>query len=201
MVLELDDGENRLTPAALGVWESALEQALEPDVTALVTTGSGKFYSNGLDIASITEPYLERVTTLLARLVALPVVTVAAVNGHAFGAGAMLLLAHDSRVMRTDRGYVCLPEIDLGMPFPPLMSALVRGKLPAATAQEAMTFGLRYAGPQALAGGFVGAIAGEADLLPAALAVARERGGKQRAALGVIKADLYSGILALGGCD
>ena len=197
LVLELDDGENRLTSGALAVWEEALEQAADPDVTALVTTGAGKFYSNGLEISEITDPYLDRVVTLLARLLTLPVVTVAAVNGHAFGAGAMLLLAHDARVMRADRGYVCLPEVDLGMPFPPLMSALVRGKLPPASAQEAMTFGLRYPGPAAQAAGFVGGTAAEHEVLPAALALAADRGGKNRDALGVIKTDLYADVLAL----
>ena len=43
--------------------------------------------------------------------------TVAAVQGHAFGAGAMLATSHDFRVMRADRGFYCLPEVQLNMPF------------------------------------------------------------------------------------
>jgi enoyl-CoA hydratase/carnithine racemase len=45
--------------------------------------------------------------------------TVAAVNGHAFAAGGMMMLAHDFRVMRSDRGYFCLNEVDLGLPLAP----------------------------------------------------------------------------------
>jgi len=37
--------------------------------------------------------------------------------GHAFAAGALLSLAHDYRVMRTGRGWFCLPEIKLKMFF------------------------------------------------------------------------------------
>jgi enoyl-CoA hydratase/carnithine racemase len=46
-----------------------------------------------------------------------PVPTVAAINGHAFGAGSMLAIAHDFRVMRVDRGYYCFPEVDIRIPF------------------------------------------------------------------------------------
>jgi enoyl-CoA hydratase/carnithine racemase len=55
------------------------------------------------------------------------------------------------RVMRADRGFFCLPEVDLGLSFAPGMSALVRARLAPAVAHEAMTTGRRYGGEQALA--------------------------------------------------
>jgi Delta3-Delta2-enoyl-CoA isomerase len=66
---------------------------------------------------------------LLARVLVAPVPTVAAVNGHAFGAGSMLGIAHDVRVMRVDRGYYCFPEVDIHIPFMPGMAALIQAKL------------------------------------------------------------------------
>ena len=91
------------------------------DARALVTVGTGKHYSNGFDLDFLgalprgdLEAFMDRVLRLLTRLLTFPVPTVAAVNGHAFGIGAMLALAHDRRVMRADRGWFCLPEIDLG---------------------------------------------------------------------------------------
>ena len=56
----------------------------------------GKFYSNGLDLDWVLahpdqwSAYVADVQALLARVLALPMPTVAAVTGHAFGAGAML---------------------------------------------------------------------------------------------------------------
>jgi enoyl-CoA hydratase/carnithine racemase len=204
LVLSNDDGENRFTQAGLTSWEQAIDEVEKDDaVTAFVSTGAGKFYSNGLDVDELSgadgRAYVDRVCVLMARVLALPVVTVAAVNGHAFGAGAMMLLAHDFRVMREDRGFFCLPEVDLGLPFTPFMSSLVRTKLAPLAAQEAMTTAHRYGGSAALASGIVHAIGAEDQVLPQALALANERGGKQRAALATIKADIYSAVLALSG--
>jgi enoyl-CoA hydratase/carnithine racemase len=108
------------------------------------------------------------------------------------------VLAHDLRVMRDDRGFFCLPEVDMGLPFTPFMSALVRTKLAPLAAQEAMTTGLRYGGQLALERGIVHAVATEDAVLTTAVSLAQERGGKQRAALGTIKADLYAAVSALG---
>lgn len=38
-------------------------------------------------------------------------------TGHAFALGALLALAHDYRVMRTKRGWFCLPEVKHSMRF------------------------------------------------------------------------------------
>ena len=102
---------------------------------ALVTAATGKFFSNGLDLEWLgahgdqNEDYIARVHALFARVLALPVVTVAALQGHTFAAGAMLALAHDLRVMRADRGFWCLPEADIGIPFATGMSALIQARL------------------------------------------------------------------------
>ena len=102
--------------------------------------------------------YVERVQALFEKVLTLPVPTVAAVNGHAFGAGAMLAMAHDWRVMRSDRGYVCFPEVDIRIPFTVGMNALVMAKLTPRAAVDAMTTGRRYAADAAVAAGLVDAV-------------------------------------------
>jgi enoyl-CoA hydratase/carnithine racemase len=121
-------------------------------------------------------------------------VTVAAINGHAFAAGAMLALSHDFRVMRADKGYVCLPEVDLGtgLPLTPGMAALLDARLPRATVHEALVTGRRYNAHEATERGFVQVTRPEGDVVPYAVEMARELAGKHRATLGAIKRGLYA---------
>ncbi len=108
----------------------------------------------------------------------------------------MLALAHDFRVMRADRGYFCLPEIDLNIAFTRGMSGLIQAKLSKRTAHEAMTTGRRYGGTDALAAGVVDAVAHEDDVLSAALELARPLASKAGPTLATIKARMYAEALA-----
>lgn len=203
-ILHLNPGdENRFHPDWLAEVEAALTEAEEAaGPRALVTVGSGKFWSTGLDLDWLMRneaeaaAYLDSVSALLARTLASPVVTVAALNGHAFGAGAMWALAHDIRVMRADRGFFCLPEVDLGLSFTPGMSALIRARLTPAAAHEAMTTGRRYGGEQALPAGIVDAVADADRLHAAAVDLARPLAGKANPVRSEIKETLYAETLA-----
>ncbi len=150
-MLHLGDGENRFNRQFVDDVAALIEQAAQaPPPRALVTVAGGKIWSNGLDLEWMSQnteaigPLLESVHALYARLLGLGVPTVAALQGHAFAGGAMLALAHDTRVMRADRGWFCLPEVDINIPFTPGMSALITARLPRNTAHEAMTTGRRY---------------------------------------------------------
>ncbi|KUH94351.1 enoyl-CoA hydratase-related protein [Mycobacterium sp. IS-3022] len=202
-VLTLGADENRFHPDRLAAINSALDEVEATDgPKAVVTTGEGKFYSNGLDLdfmaanPDAAEANLADVHALFARVLAFPAPIVAAVQGHAFAAGAMLALAHDLIVMRADRGYFCLPEVDLGIPFTAGMNALIRSRLPIATAHEAMTTARRYGGDDALAAGIVAQTAGEADVVDAAVHRAEALAAKAGAVFGTIKARLYAEVIA-----
>lgn len=39
-------------------------------------------------------------------------------TGHAFGAGAVFAIAHDYRVMNSERGWICWNEVDINIPIP-----------------------------------------------------------------------------------
>ncbi len=132
---------------------------------------------------------------MLARVLTLPVVTVAALQGHAFAAGAMLSLAHDFRVMRVDRGYWCLPEADINIPFSPGMSALIQSRLAPQVAHEAMVTARRYGGPDALAAGIVDRTADEGAVRDAAVDLAGAYTGKAGATIGTIKARMYAPVV------
>ncbi|BBW99769.1 enoyl-CoA hydratase [Mycolicibacterium moriokaense] len=202
-VLTLGDDENRFHPDRLAAINAALDEVEAADgAKAVVTTGVGKFYSNGLDLdfmaanPDAAEANLNDVHALFARVLAFPAPIIAAVQGHAFAAGAMLTLAHDQIVMRADRGYFCLPEVDLGIPFTAGMNALIRSRLPSATAHEAMTTARRYGGEDAQRAGIVAATAGEGEVLGTAVARAEALAPKAGAVFGAIKARLYAEVIA-----
>lgn len=200
-VLDLGADENRFHPDWLTEVDSALTE-VEADPAPLVTTASGRIYSNGLDLEWLgqhgeeLQSYVGRVHGLLARMLEFPVPTVAAIPGHAFAAGAMLALAHDFRIMRADRGFFCLPEVDINIPFTPGMAALIQSKLVPATAHEAMTTGRRFGGEVAATAGLVDAAVPETEVLAAALVRARELTGKNPRTLQAIKSQMYTGPLA-----
>lgn len=197
--LDLGADENRFTPDWMEQLHAGLDEVLaSPDPAVLLTRGTGKFFSNGLDLDWLgAHPeelgsYVDRIHAMFSRLLTLPVPTVAAVNGHAFGGGAMLAMCHDFRVMRQDRGYWCLPESDINIPFTPGMNALLLAKLTPRSQVLAMTTGHRFGGPEALAREIVDATAGEADVLATATGIVEPLAGKDRATLGTIKETLYA---------
>jgi len=203
-ILDIGADENRFHPD----WIASVSRALD-DVEkaegprALVTAATGKFYSNGLDLDWLGahlerhEDYIESVHALLARLLSLPVITVAALQGHTFAAGAMFSLAHDFRVMRADRGYWCLPEADIGLPFTPAMSALIQARLSPQAAHTAMVTARRYGGHDALAAGIVDRTAGEDAVRATAVDLAAAHAGKAGDTLATIKSRMYASALDL----
>ncbi len=119
-VLDLGDGQNRFHPDWIRSVNAALDEVeAAGDHRALVSVATGKIYSNGLDLEWLSAnldqlyDYVTCVQQLFARVLSLPMISVAALQGHTFAAGAIFSMAHDFRVMRADRGYWCLPEVDI----------------------------------------------------------------------------------------
>lgn len=202
-----DAPDNAFSPDFLDSLDAAFDEVEASEgPAALVTTGAGKFYSNGLDLSVVasdpaSDPaglpaYVSRAQRVFARVLRLELPTVAAVNGHAFGAGAMLALSHDHRVMRADRGFWNLPEAQLGMPFPPGMNALITTRLPHTVASTAMLTSKRYAADEAIAAG-IAHEAAEADaVLDRAITVAAEMAPLRSANYAGIRAGLVAGALS-----
>jgi enoyl-CoA hydratase/carnithine racemase len=207
-VLWLGDGDNRLGPDDAAEINALLDEVEAGPARALVTAAGGKIWCNGLDTAWLAANpdgaagSLRALELLLARVLAFPIPTVAALQGHAFAGGAMLAIAHDLRVMRADRGFWCLPEVDLGVAFTPGMAALLTGRLAPQPAHAAMVLAQRFGGTDALAAGIVDILADADDVLPRSVGIAAALAvGKRRATVGAIKRVLYPSALALLGSD
>ncbi len=203
-VLKMDGGENRMNQTWLDGMNRALDEVdAAEDPLALVTAGTGKFFSNGLDLewllgGNADMPlFVADVERLFARVLAAPYITVAACNGHTFAAGAMLALAHDFRVMRSDRGFFCLPEVDIKIPFTPGMNSLIMSRMTITAAHEVMVTGRRFGGEEAAQLHIVHRSVSEEEVLPTAIAIAASHAGKDRNTLSTIKERMYSETIGL----
>eukprot|EP01129_Flabellula_baltica_P000193 TRINITY_DN10242_c0_g1_i1.p1 TRINITY_DN10242_c0_g1~~TRINITY_DN10242_c0_g1_i1.p1 ORF type:complete len:165 (+),score=24.71 TRINITY_DN10242_c0_g1_i1:3-497(+) len=125
--------DNRLTIEMISSLIHGFDELLKNDqVKCIITTGQDRFYSNGISLLddTLTPDYLQRSSALLFELLKkilyCPVVTLAMINGHAFGAGFVMALAHDYRVMNEEKGWVCIPAAQLGIDLPPLILHIIK---------------------------------------------------------------------------
>lgn len=207
-VVRWRDGENRFHRASVERWHEVLDEleAVQGPL-AVVVTGEGRFFSNGLDLEGFAaDPQhaaavVDSVHRLFGRLLVFPAYTVAALNGHTFAGGAMLACCADLRVMREDRGYWCLPEADLGLPLTEQMFATVTSRLTVATAAEAMNTGRRYTAAEAFAAGIVEHAVPEAEVLERAVAMAAPLAGKDRSVIAEHKRMLFGTAARICGHD
>lgn len=203
-VLTMTADENRWNTTFVRAFAAALDEVEASEgAAALVTTSAHpKFFSNGLDLEWVSSqgehPGGDRAVfgaefmDVMGRIITLPVPTIAAVNGHAFGAGFMCAIGHDVRIMREDRGFICANELQIGLTVPVPEIALFRHKIPAPAFHETIILAKRWTAPAAVAAGFVeaavpldqlhdAAMTRAAELAP--LAVHRKNFGWQKEAI------------------
>jgi enoyl-CoA hydratase/carnithine racemase len=189
-VLTWDDGENRVNLDSLALLNARLDdvEVIEGPL-AVVLTGVGKFFSNGLDLGRFGSDPDEFNATLIeakrtiGRLFLFPAYTVAAINGHAFAMGALISCGFDHRVMRNDRGYWCMNEADIGLALDEGLFTILTTRLPRATAIVAATTAKRFTGPEALASGIVEVVTGEDQVLLHAIDIAAAKATLDRPTL------------------
>ncbi len=189
VVLTMVDGENRWNTTFTRAFDAALDEVEATDGPAVLVTTSAdeKFFSNGLDLEWVTgtregsssdddggdrAAFGAEAMALFARLLTFPMPTVCAVNGHCFGAGLMIALCHDIRLMREDRGYLCANELELGFAIPEPELALFEHKMPRHAFHQTVVLARRWTGPDALAAGIVQELAPRPELMGRAVASA-----------------------------
>lgn len=211
-VLTMNDGENRWNTTFTRAFADAIDEvAASEGPAALVTVSTHpKFFSNGLDLEWIMgseedppggdrQVFGEEFMTLMGRIIVLPMPTIAAVNGHAFGAGFMVALCHDLRLMREDRGYLCANEVEIGITIPSTELALFRHKIGAAAFHDTVMLAKRWTGPAAREAGFVEAAVALDELTDRAMARAAELAplAANRVGYGWMKEQIYGTDAAL----
>ncbi len=206
-ILTLNSGENRFNPDFLNSFLKALDEIEEKtDATTLVvTSGHEKIFSNGIDLEWIipviqkndidtAKDFFYLLNKVFKRTLTYPMITIAAVSGHVFAGGAIWSCAFDFRFMRSDRGFFCLPEVDLGIPFLPGMIALLKKAIPMYKLEEMHHTGVRLTADQCLEHHIVsGSFPGD-DLMEKTLEFAKNL-NKKREIIGEMKKRLYHDII------
>jgi enoyl-CoA hydratase/carnithine racemase len=206
-IVSLNDGENRFNPAfntaLLGVMDE-IENSTQATTMVVLSTHE-KIFSNGIDLewlvravqqqdAATAKRFFYQLNLLFKRLVTYPLLTVAAITGHAFAGGAIFSSAFDFRFMRSDRGYFCLPEIDLGIPFLPGMNAILRSAIPETVLREMELTGVRLTADKCLSHGIVKGAFPMDQLMDEVLKFSQQI-NKKRPIIKEMKAGLNRGIV------
>ncbi|KAL3348911.1 hypothetical protein AABB24_022197 [Solanum stoloniferum] len=139
------DDDHRLHPNLIDSISAALRRVRSESTSsssALITTAQGKYFSNGYDLKwalvdKARQKLMSRkLRSLVSDLITLPMPTIAAVTGHASAAGFVFALCHDYILMRKDRGFLYMSEMDIGFPIPIWFSALVKCRMGSAAVRR-----------------------------------------------------------------
>ncbi len=120
----------------------------------ILTSTDKKNFSQGIDVewlgqkmhdkdSDSIKAFMYGMNTIFKRILLMPIPVIAAINGHAFGNGAMLACTCDFRFMTKDKGFFCFPEVDINIPFLPGMIAFVRKSIPEYKFNEMILSGRR----------------------------------------------------------
>ncbi|MGD0354091.1 MAG: enoyl-CoA hydratase/isomerase family protein [Dehalococcoidia bacterium] len=206
-VVTLDQDDNRLNlDLCLSLLATLDEIEKETDaLTLVIKSGHAGVWSNGFDIdwinARLAEGDKETVTRFLAkdielrrRLLTYPLLTIAAINGHVFGGGAVLSCCFDFRFMLSQRGYFCIPAVDRGYPIVPGTAALLKQVMPMYMVEDIIFSGRRFTGKEAAASGIITSTYNEDEFIDKIMAFAVSC-SKGRWIVGEMKKVYHLGVL------
>lgn len=155
-IVSMNSGENRFNFPFLEAFHRVLDDVeKQPETNVLVVKSSHeKIWSNGIDLdwlssavkkegPEINKKFSSQMYGLFKRILIYPMITIAAITGHAFAGGAIMSCAFDFRFMRSDRGWFCFPEIDIKIPFSPFLNAIVKKAIPMYKLEEMQLTGKR----------------------------------------------------------
>ncbi|XP_025114641.1 enoyl-CoA delta isomerase 2, peroxisomal-like [Pomacea canaliculata] len=208
-ILRMKRGQNRINIEFIEAFNECLDKIEQKsDCRGLLTTGEGKFYSNGLDLDWLSKQNTEgrnnfklAFNSLFTRLLTFPIPTIAAINGHAYAGGALLALAHDFRVMNSEKGWFCMNEVHINLRLSTFFLALLRAKISTKIVEHRLlVFGHNYTAKEAVEAALVDRATSAALLESESLRYLERwigKNGFQRDSLHNMKQDVYADVVKL----
>lgn len=201
-----EGGENSFTTDVAQEYLAALDQVEQysGNTALLITCDHEKTFSTGINLDwmgrqndAAKAEFSQAFETLLCRVATLNAPTVACINGNAYAGGAILASACDFRVMRSDRGRFCFPEVNIKIPFTQVSNAIVQ-LLPNKHALKHMLLtGVAYTGQECADLEIVDGIYPTDELQQAALELAATLASKDRSTYSRIRNLMRTDIAAL----
>ncbi|MCW2794998.1 enoyl-CoA hydratase-related protein [Nocardioides sp.] len=150
----------------------------DDDIRAVVLTGAGRAFCAGADMSEDSLAFAARDTSFSASPVVPPAwevrkVVVAAINGHAIGIGLTIALQCDIRLV-SETAKLAIPQVRLGMVPDAQSHFTLRQAVGQAVAAEVLLTGTTYTGTEAVRLGMASRALPAAEVLPAAVELARD---------------------------
>jgi enoyl-CoA hydratase len=159
----------------------AFDAVIDRAPGAIVITGTGEFFSGGLDLKDVPgysarqqQAFLEVLNRMIGRLYACPLPIVAAVNGHSIAGAFVLMLTADYRVGPADDSLFGLTEARVGIPFPAAPTVVLRAELSPSNLRYSTLYARNYGAEEAMRRGVFDEIQPAAQVLVRAVEVAED---------------------------
>jgi enoyl-CoA hydratase len=199
--ITMDDGKvNVFSTPMLRALHEAFERA-EEDGTVVVLQGRPGCFSAGFDLKTLGGPPKDALTllrlgaSLAGRILSFPAPVVVACTGHAFPAGAFLLMAADTRLGAAGPFRLGLNEVRIGLTLPWFAIVLARHRLTPAHFDHACVTGEMFDPHSAREAGLLDAVVPPGELSDRAQDAARELSSIDRSAHAATKLRVRKPVL------
>ncbi|CCK78769.1 enoyl-CoA hydratase/isomerase family protein [Desulfobacula toluolica] len=207
-IINMCNGANKQNLEFVAQMNRCFDQILADKAifSIVLTSTDEKNFSQGIDIQWLEQKmkdkdfysvksFLYGMNKIFKRILLMPVPVIAAINGHAFGNGAMLACACDFRFMKKDKGFFCFPEVDINIPFFSGMIKIIRKSIPEYKLNEMILSGKRLTAMELEDNHvIVKASANQEELLKDTVAFAKQF-MKKRGILGELKKRMHKDII------
>ena len=160
--------------------QEQLDALAADNCRAVVLTSASNVFSAGVDLIRLlreepdyVDPFLSALENCFQALFEFPKPIVAAVNGPAVAGGCVMSAACDYRLLATE-AKIGVPELRVGVPFPPLALEIIRFVAAPQSFQVMVNVGATYRNEDAVAAGLADTVCEPDEMIETAIESANQ---------------------------